>query len=137
MTVGQAMTREPATLAPEDPLMRAVELMRARAIRRIPIVAGGRLLGILAHGDLNRAQPSALSASQEEFDRVMETIPVSRIMITNPVTVAEETSLLEAAHTLHSTKFGGLPVLRDGKLVGILTDTDVIGALVQLLRQSG
>ena len=70
--------------------MRAVEVMRKRGIRRIPIVVADTLVGLLAEGDLKRAQPSALSDSQEEFNRVMEETPVSRIMIHRPVTVAEE-----------------------------------------------
>jgi CBS domain-containing protein len=137
LTVANVMTRDPATLGPEDSLMRAVELMRKRRIRRIPIVVADTLVGLLAEGDLKRAQPSALSDSEEEFVRVMEGTPVSRIMINKPVSVSEDTPLLEAARTLHTTKFGALPVLREGRLVGILTDTDLLGCLTSLLEQGG
>jgi CBS domain-containing protein len=51
--------------------------------------------------------------------------------------VSEDTPLLEAARTLHTTKFGALPVLREGRLVGILTDTDLLGCLTSLLEQGG
>jgi acetoin utilization protein AcuB len=131
------MTREPVTLGPEESLMRALEVMRRNAIRRIPVVLGDELLGLLAEGDLKRAQPSALSASEEEFHRVMEGITVSRIMIERPVTVDESTPLIEAARTLHTTKFGALPVLNGGKLVGILTDSDLARCLVELLEEGG
>jgi acetoin utilization protein AcuB len=131
------MTPNPVTLGPEDNLMRAVEVMRGRGIRRIPIVVGEMLVGLLAQGDLNRAQPSALSDSQEEFNRVMEEMQVSRIMIQNPVTVDESAPLLEAARTLHGTKYGGLPVTRSGQLVGMITDHDMIGCLAELLAQGG
>ena len=57
--------------------------MQKKGIRRVPIVVADTLVGILAQGDLNRAQPSALSNSQEEFARVMEETPVSRLMIQN------------------------------------------------------
>ena len=137
LTVGQAMTPAPVTLGPEDSLMRAVEVMRTRGIRRIPIVVADTLVGLLAEGDLKRAQPSALSDSQEEFNRVMEQTTVSRIMIDKPITVTEQTPLLEAAQTLHNTKFGALPVLRNGRLVGIVTDTDLMRCLVDLLAQAG
>jgi acetoin utilization protein AcuB len=137
LTVADVMTRAPATLGPEDSLMRALELMRKRGVRRIPIVVADMLVGLLAEGDLKRAQPSTLSASEDEFVRVMEETPVSRIMINNPVTVTDETTLLEAARTLHTTKFGALPVLRDGRLVGIVTDTDLLGCLADLLEQGG
>jgi acetoin utilization protein AcuB len=137
LTVKQVMTADPVTLGPEDTLMRAVEVMRQKGIRRIPIVVADTLVGLLAEGDLKRAQPSALSDSQEEFNRVMDGTPVSRIMIQNPITVREDTLLAEAAQALHNTKFGALPVVRDGRLVGILTDTDILRCLVDLLAHGG
>jgi CBS domain-containing protein len=137
LKVADAMTVNPVTIGPEDSLMRAVEAMRKNDVRRLPIVVADTLVGILAQGDLNRAQPSALSESQEEFARVMEETPVSRIMIQNPVTVSEETSLLEAAQTLHTMKFGSMPVTRDGRLVGILTDSDLLRSLIELLAHGG
>src|SRR6185503_811566 len=93
MTVGDVMTGEPCTLGPEDSLMRAVELMRQKGIRRIPIVVGQSLVGLLAEGDLKRAQPSAISSSEEDYVRVMDETQISRIMIPNPITVTEETPL--------------------------------------------
>jgi CBS domain-containing protein len=137
LTVAHAMTPGPVTLGPEDSLMRASEVMRMRGIRRIPIVVADTLVGLLAEGDLKRAQPSTLSDSQEEFNRVMEQTPVSRIMIDKPVTVTEETPLLDATRTLHNTKFGALPVVREGRLVGIVTDTDLLRCLVDILAQAG
>ena len=137
LSVGQLMTADPVTLGPEDSLMRAGEIMRKHRVRRIPIVVADTLVGLLAEGDLKRAQPSALSDSEEEFHRVMETTPLSRIMIDKPLTVTEDTPLLEAARTLHTTKFGALPVLRGGRLVGILTDSDLLGCLVDLMAQGG
>ena len=137
LTVKQVMTGDPVTLGPEDTLMRAVEVMRQKGIRRIPIVVADTLVGLLAEGDLKRAQPSALSDSQDEFNRVMEGTPVSRIMIQSPITVSEDALLADAAQTLHNSKFGALPVLRDGRLVGILTDTDILRCLVDLLAHGG
>jgi CBS domain-containing protein len=137
LTVGDVMTAEPLTLGPEDNLTRAVELMRQHGIRRIPIVVGPVLVGLLAEGDLKRAQPSAIAGSEEDYVRVMGDTQVSRIMIPKPVTVTEDTPLLEAARTLHSMKYGALPVVRDGRLVGILTDTDLTGCLATLLAHGG
>lgn len=133
LSVADVMTPNPVTLGPEDSLMRALEVMRLHSIRRIPIVAGETFLGLVVEGDLKRAQPSALSDSQEEFNQVMEETPVARIMVSQPICVAESTPLLEAATTLRETKFGALPVLREGKLVGIVTDIDLIGCLVRIL----
>jgi acetoin utilization protein AcuB len=137
LTVSQAMTRDPVTLGPEDSLLAGVELMRKHGVRRIPIVMGDALVGLLVEGDLKRAQPSTLVDSQEEYQRVMEGTQIARVMIRQLVTVAEDTPLLQAAHTLHDTKYGALPVLKDGRLAGILTDNDVTRVLVELLEQGG
>jgi acetoin utilization protein AcuB len=137
LTVSDAMTKDPVTHGPEDSQMKAVEVMRKQGLRRVPIVIADTLVGLLAEGDLKRAQPSALSDSEEEFVRVMDGTQISRIMIQNPMTTTEDVTLLDVAQTLHTTKFGALPVLRDGKLVGILTDSDLVGSLVGLLGQGG
>jgi acetoin utilization protein AcuB len=137
LKVADAMTPNPITLGPEDTLMRASEVMRMHGIRRIPIMAGADLVGLLAEGDLKRAQPSILVTTEEDFNRVMEGTQIARIMINNPITVQENASLLEAAQTLQTTKFGALPVVDNRKLVGIVTDMDLIRCLVGLLRQGG
>lgn len=137
LTVSHAMTPNPLTVGPEETLMHAVELMRLKRIRRIPVVKGDDLVGLVTAGDLKKAQPSALIDSQEDFDRVMEGTPVSRIMTRTLVTVEETASLIEATRTLHTTKFGALPVLRGGQLVGILTDSDLARSLVELLTHGG
>ena len=137
ITVGQLMTPDPVTLGPEDSLATAVQTMRRHHVRRIPIVLAGKLVGIVAEGDLKRASPSTLSDSAEEYERVMDQTAISRIMVARPITTVESAPLIEAVHTLRTTKFGSLPVLRDGQLVGILTDNDVLRFLHDLLGQSG
>lgn len=137
VTVGQLMTRNPVTLGPEDSLATAVQTMRRHHVRRIPIVLAGALVGIVAEGDLKRASPSTLSDSAEEYERVMEETVISRIMVARPITTVEEAPLIEAVHTLQTTKFGSLPVLREDRLVGILTDNDVLRFLHDLLGQVG
>ena len=133
--VRDVMTPNPVTMSPEENLMEALQLMRLRHIRRIPIVADGKLVGLLTEGDLKRAEPSTLSDTQEEILAVMEETPMNRIMIENLVTTGPDEPLLEAARTLWSSKYGALPVLEGGKLVGILTDNDLLGALVKLLER--
>lgn len=134
LKVRDVMTVNPMTMSPEESLMEALQLMRLRRIRRIPIVIDGRLVGLLTEGDLKRAEPSMLSHTQDEFTEVMEATQVNRIMIKNLITAAPDTPLAEAARTLWKSKYGALPVLEGEKLVGILTDNDLIGALVKLLE---
>jgi acetoin utilization protein AcuB len=128
------MTADPLTLEPEDSLMTALQVMRLRGVRRVPVVLGGVLMGLLVEGDLKRAEPSTLTGSQEEFNRVMESTAISRIMIQNPVTVTANQPLAEAVEILYNTKYGALPVMDESRVVGILTDYDMLRALIDLLR---
>jgi acetoin utilization protein AcuB len=137
LTVRDVMTANPVTIGPEESLSRALEVMRMHGIRRIPVMMADTVVGLLAEGDLKRAQPSTLSASEQEFSQVMDRTEVARIMIKEPVTVTDETPLLEAVRTLQTTKFGALPVVRDGRLVGIVTDTDLLACLANLVAQGG
>jgi acetoin utilization protein AcuB len=130
------MTPDPVTLEPEVSLMRALELMRLRGVRHVPVVLAGELVGLITEGDVKRAEPSTLSDTQDHFNEVMETTPLSRIMIHEPLTVTVDTPLLKAAETLYSTKYGSLPVVEDGRCIGILTNNDLLHALVDLLREA-
>jgi acetoin utilization protein AcuB len=132
LTVAQYMTADPVSLDPEDSLMHALEVMRLKGVRRVPIVVAGRLVGLLTEGDLKRAEPSPLDESQEEFDRVMEGTTIARIMIQSPMTVTPGLALLEAARILQRTKYGALPVVEDDRVVGILTDNDLLRAFIDV-----
>lgn len=136
LLVSDYMTPDPITLSPEDSLLQALETMRLRGVRRLPVTVGDVLVGLVTEGDLKRAEPSTLTDSEEEFNQVMEGTPISRIMIQNPITVTADTALLEAAETMYGTKYGALPVVSDGRLVGILTDNDLAHALVDVLRRA-
>jgi acetoin utilization protein AcuB len=136
LLVSDYMTPNPIVVEPEDPLMRALELIRLRGVRRLPVTVAGMLVGLVTEGDLKRAEPSTLTDSEADFNRVMEETPISRIMIQNPVTTTADTSLLEAADVLLNTKYGALPVVAGTTVVGILTDNDLIRALVDALREA-
>ncbi len=136
LRVADYMTPDPVTIEPEASLMRALEIIRLRRVRRLPVTVGGMLVGFLTQGDLKRAEPSTLTDSQERFEQVMEETPVSRIMVQNPVTTTAETPLLAAAEVLLSTKYGALPVVEEGRAIGILTDSDLTRALVDILRHA-
>ena len=64
------MTADPMTLGPEDSLLDALETMRLRGVRRLPVTVGGMLVGLVTEGDLKRAEPSMLTDSEEGFNRV-------------------------------------------------------------------
>ena len=136
LLVSDYMTENPITLEPEEPLMRALEIIRLRGVRRLPVAVGGMLVGLITEGAIKRAEPSTLTDSQEEFTRVMEGTPISRIMISKPITTTADTPLMEAAEIMLNTKYGALPVIAGGRVVGILTDNDLTRALVDLMREA-
>jgi acetoin utilization protein AcuB len=136
LLVSDYMTENPITLEPEEPLMRALEIIRLRGVRRLPVAVGGMLVGLITEGDIKRAEPSTLTDSQEDFTRVMEGTPISRIMISKPITTTADTPLMEAAEIMLNTKYGALPVVAGGRVVGILTDNDLTRALVDLMREA-
>jgi acetoin utilization protein AcuB len=136
LLVSDYMTENPITLEPEEPLMRALEIIRLRGVRRLPVAVGGMLVGLVTEGDIKRAEPSTLTDSQEDFARVMEETPISRIMISKPVTTTADTPLIEAAEIMLNTKYGALPVLAGSRVIGILTDNDLTRALVDALREA-
>ena len=133
-TVRDYMISEVETLAPDDSMEMAVMLERRCRIRHIPIVEGGALVGIVTDRDLKRAMPSPLTGTdQQTYDRVAAGTHVRQIMTRSPVTIAPDAPLKDAVRILCEEKFGALPVVEAGKLVGILTETDVLRAFLRIL----
>jgi acetoin utilization protein AcuB len=135
--VRDVMSTEPATIGPEDSLMEVLHTMRRHHCRRLPVILDGRLIGIVAEGDVKRAEPSMLQTSQEEFDQLMELTTVSQIMIRDPITISGDAPLVDAVRTLYETKFGALPVVEGDAVVGIVTDNDLLRVFREVLEQGG
>ena len=134
MNVETIMTRKVMTLSRDQTLREALELFRQNRIRHAPILEDDRIVGLLTDGDLRRAQPSLLSGvRQEEFDRVLDETPVSRIMTRDPVTTTPDTSVKAVVKLLLSERYGALPVVEADRLVGIITNVDLLRALDRLL----
>lgn len=126
----------PARSIPHDArLLDAALILRSAGFRHLPIVDGDRLVGLITDRDIHRFAPSLLSKiTPEEYNAIFENTPLKRVMTRNPMTVTPTTPLREAASLLHENKLGCLPVVEDGRLVGIITVTDMLGVLVQFLR---
>lgn len=133
MQVDQWMHREPVTVGPDDSLRSAVRLLHQRGIRHLPVVEGKRLVGILTDRDIRQAAPSgAAGQTVHELHYLLEKLTVREIMTKEVVTVGPEQTVEDAALLLLSHRIGGLPVVRAGELVGILTETDILKAFLQL-----
>ena len=138
MHVEGVMTTTVVTVGPDDPIKTAVDLMREGGFRRLPVIQDGRLVGIITDRDLRLATISPLVLSEKWYnDFVLESIKVKSCMTPDPITVIPTATVLEAVKLMRQHKFGGLPVLSEpgGQLVGVITITDVLDFLIDLLEQ--
>jgi acetoin utilization protein AcuB len=115
--------------------MDALHLMQEKDVRRLPVVDGkGRLLGIVSEKDVLRASPSpATTLSIFEVSYLLHRLTVEDIMTRDVVTVTEDTPLEEAARIMAQKHLGGLPVMRDGKVIGLITETDILLGFSEVL----
>ena len=134
MVVEDIMTREVLTLAPEQTLRDAINLLRSQRIRHLPVVEGQKLLGIVTDRDVKRATPSVLTGvGKDEYDNLLLTIKVAQVMTREPVTVQRQSPLKNAVKIFLNSRFGALPVVDNGHLVGIVSDIDVLRVAHDLL----
>jgi acetoin utilization protein AcuB len=134
MLVGKRMSHPVITLPPEMPVVDALNLMRRERIRRTPIVKDGKLIGIVSDKDLLNASPSpATSLSVWEMNYLLSKITVKDVMTKKVLTVAEDTPIEQAARIMADNKIGGLPVMRDSNVVGIITETDLFKIFLELM----
>lgn len=117
MRIKGRMTRNPVTIGPHDPLSQAQALMDVGGFSRLPVVEQGRLVGILSKCDLK-------GHSNVHSTQVVAT------MTPNPITIGPEDSAEHAALIMVDRKIGGLPVVENGNLIGIVTTTDVLKAFL-------
>ena len=126
------MTPDPITAPLTMTLPEALQLMAQHNIRRLPIVDDDKLVGIVTRGDLRGAQPSqATSLSVFELHYLVGRITLEQIMTRNPLTVTDTTSIQEAARLMLQRKISGLPVVKQGRLVGIITESDIFRLVVR------
>jgi CBS domain-containing protein len=143
MTVKDAMTKSPITIDPDAPLGAAVATMTDRRVRHLPVVDDqGRLVGMITDRDLRNAAFSPALAeylsrsAQRRLRGVTEAFEDMRVrdaMTWGVVTTSPEAPLAQAAAIMAEGRFGSLPVVEGGKLVGLVTERDVLKALAATL----
>jgi acetoin utilization protein AcuB len=140
MLVGERMSYPIISVPIDMPINEALSLMKREHIRRAPVIKDGTLVGIVATEDLLNASPSpATSLSIWEMNYLLSKITVKDVMTKNVLTVTENTPIEEAARIMADNKIGGLPVMRDQQVVGIITETDLFKIFLELMgaRESG
>ena len=139
MKVKDVMAKDPLTIDPEAPLGTALDVMRTKELRHLPVVdEAGQLVGIITDRDLRQAAfapalEEYLSAgaqrSARQLGKTLEDLRVRDFMTWVVVTTHPDASLAHAALIMSERRVGSLPVVDDGKLVGMLTERDVLKAL--------
>lgn len=140
MQVGERMSHPIISVAPDTPVHDALDMFKREHIRRAPVIKNGKLVGIVSDHDLLNASPSmATSLSIWEMNYLLSKITVSDVMTKKVLTVDEETPIEEAARIMADNKIGGIPVMRDGHVVGIITETDLFKIFLEFMgaREKG
>lgn len=134
LKVRDLMSADVETLAPTDDIDLASMLMRLDRLRHLPVVEDGMLIGIISDRDVLKAQRSIFAEEDKDARRRFAmSIKAKDVMTKQVDTIGPDASALEAAEVLRERGYGCLPVVEDGRLVGIVTPTDFLGLVVELL----
>ena len=132
MRVRDCMTVDPMTVGPRDSLQKAIELLRRRDIRSIPVVEEDKLIGIVTDRDIRQVAPAyPLFRDEEEIRRYTENLTVTAAMTADPMTIAPDAPLVQAAKVLETYRISSLPVVDGKKLVGMISVMDLLRAFVE------
>ena len=141
MLVADRMSYPVLTVSPELPVQDALAQMHKERVSRYPVVdKHGKMVGIVSEDDILNASPSeATSLSVWEINYLVSKITIERVMTRKVITIQANDTLEEAARLMADNRIGGLPVMKDGALAGIITQTDLFRTFLEMLggRESG
>ncbi len=134
MAVRDWMTLDPATVDPDLPVPQVAAVMVEGRVRRLPVVVDGQVIGIVTVGDVRSFRGSSRrDLAIYDLKEALNHAPVRKIMTTPVFTVTPDTPVRDAARLMLDRQIGGLPVLVDGKLAGIITESDLLRGIVRNL----
>jgi len=134
MYVKRKMTANPYTIAVDAPINEALELMREKNIKRIPVIKGDKVVGMLTHMDIqNLSSPKATTLSIFELNYLLSKAKVKDAMTKEVITISPDALLEEAAILMRENRISSLTVMQDNKLVGIITESDIFDAFIDLM----
>jgi acetoin utilization protein AcuB len=126
------MSLSPLTIGPNEPLAEAIRLFVKHNIRELPVIERGKLIGIVTDRDIRQVSPSyPLFRDEQEIREHLRNMQVSCAMSPDPLVVLPATGLAEAANLMIQYRIGSLPVVDEGKLVGIISVTDLLQLFVE------
>lgn len=134
MLVKDRMSKYPLTISSEESVSSARLYMQEQKVGHLPVVnKRGKIVGLIAEDDLLKAEPStATTLSLWEIHYLLLNVKVKEVMVKSVITTSEDTPIEEAAHLMLDNKIGSLPVVRDGDLVGIITESDIFRTFMEL-----
>jgi acetoin utilization protein AcuB len=136
MRIRDVMTPDPVTIGPNHSIGAALARMRRGGFRRLLVVEKDKLVGIITDRDLRLAMNSPFIMREGWYDSyLMEHIEVRSCMTPDPITLDADDSLLSAVRLMRTHKIGGAPVMEAGRLVGIITETDLLDYLERILAE--
>ena len=134
MFVGERMSHPVIAVSPEVPIHDALVMFKKEHIRRAPVIKDGKLVGIVSERDLLNASPSPVtSLSVWEMNYLISKVTVKQVMSKKVKTIDIDTPIEEAARIMADSKIGGMPVVRSGKVVGMITETDLFKIFLELM----
>lgn len=134
MRVEEFMTKNVITVSPEARLLDAQKIMVEKNIRRLPVVDKGKLVGIVTERDLFESTPSRMNPmGAQQLHYILSKMKVKDMMRRHPVTVSPNTPFEDALRIGQERKIGSFPVVESGKLVGIITESDIVRFLINAL----
>jgi len=126
-TVRDIMQQNVVTISASDTLSTVEDIMTLGGVRHMPVVHRGVLVGVVSERDLLRASLSNLTEfGMEERRAFLQVVEITRVMTTPPVVISPDATVQQAARALVDHKIGCLPVLEDDKLIGLVTEADVL-----------
>lgn len=134
MYVKNKMTANPYTINYDAPINEVIELMREKNLKRVPVVDGEKVVGIVTNGDLQKVSPTkATTLSIYEINYLLSKMRVNDAMTKNVITISQDALLEEAAVMMRENKVSTLAVVKSGKLTGIITESDIFDSFIDLL----
>jgi CBS domain-containing protein len=128
------MVRNPVPIGPKATVAEAEALLEALRIRHLPVLEGDRLVGLITDRDIRLASMPRPRWEPSQPDALLRLIRVEQVMTRDPVTASPHMPIAEAARLMLEHRYGGLPVVQEGRLVGIITQGDLLKALIDLLK---
>jgi CBS domain-containing protein len=125
------MREHPVTIDPDATLSAAQELMIENEVRRLPVVERGELVGIITNSDILRQIPANVEEVDDDTRLLLTQRTVREVMTYSPMTINPSATIQEAAERMLEYQISGLPVVRNGKVVGIITESDIFRLVVE------